>query len=1186
MAAGETPPPPVAPEEGAGKRRKLWVLAVVAVLIVAALGGIVYLLSLPSTRPPSVALDHVTLSATGSTTADQGQSLLVSAKAFDTTGVDQTRNASFAWSATPASAVTITSAGSNTTVTVAAIQGGSVSLTATATWKSSSKSGSLPLTINALHFDVTATNYHPILGSPFILKVRVARSDNSNATSYTGKVNFTSTDATATLPPTTTYSIADLGSKTFNNVIIRKPGAVTITATDTVLPITGSATFYGDTPPVVSFTVANNSANPLIVTFTSTSYDPDGAAETASLTYSWNFGDGSPSATTQVATHTYSGPSRYTITLTVADIYFASNRTSVLYYVHTAPHAAFQVTAEALNATSSGVQVTFDASTSTGGDGTLKSYAWTFGDSSTVTVSVAVTFHNYSMSYNGRSVNVGLTVMNSYTLTNVTSSSVPVSSTALPPVASFTLTINNYTRTVGVDGSASKTPTGQAITYYNWTWGDGSAYLNTTSPTASHAYASDNSFTITLTVVNTLNAKGSTSHVAMVKLTGTAPVAVFNYTRNKLAVTVDASQTYDLNGNLAWLTWTWGDGSPSQTFPSSQVAATHTYASAGFYQISLVANDSTNLHSSPAVRYVSVATSTIDYKFYDFFNVSYGDWWDMRTANQAFPYGDEPLGANCFNASSLGEQYTNGKFLCYKTSSSLPNGESYPYADWYPSPAFTNQIKFSAQSVDPFIYAPYRLDVVGVNQGGYNVSEPVFLPVRNYTTAPADTSTPLTFDWYMQYLNWAQWRSLDTACGIGSDDGYMLMSWINVTLSLQESKRIFGVPIGDNALQAASWWGNPKNAVDTCSAPTNSLNAYLQTWFAKEANGKYDIVNEYQAIYTSLFTRIKASVDTTTGMTRVTIGHAAWGTEALLARWFYWGNASYVANYLDSRAAKGWWGMELAWLENMHFSGTLTSAASGGMNFHLNAVQEYHFQTGAFGGPDGYLNRIGDIPDWRWGPWLSDYVYTTKHVTELDRWTGLTYLHSTPGGNNYNDSSIGYDYAPLAWKPKVGETWHFLFPVTMAFFNPNIGIPQDPHNQTSYIAAYKLAYTQPTTSQWTTFYDPITWIWDVYGGAPTTVPWPGNYPNSYPGTGVFKAGPDPSGPWGSITFVPASAPGYLPSPTTSGVALSSAVALTPMGITAGATHAASATPAWTLSWAAVLVAMIAPIGSMVRRHEE
>src|SRR5262249_49983599 len=73
---------------------------------------------------------------------------------------------------------------------------------------------------------------------------------NNKATSYTGTVHFTSTDAAAVLPADYAFTSADAGLHTFTNAFtLKTAGSDTVTATDkTTSSITGSATVTVTTP--------------------------------------------------------------------------------------------------------------------------------------------------------------------------------------------------------------------------------------------------------------------------------------------------------------------------------------------------------------------------------------------------------------------------------------------------------------------------------------------------------------------------------------------------------------------------------------------------------------------------------------------------------------------------------------------------------------------------------------------------------------------------------------------------------------------------------------------------------------------------------------------------------------------------------------------------------------------------
>ncbi|HLN27482.1 MAG TPA: DUF4214 domain-containing protein [Gemmataceae bacterium] len=99
-------------------------------------------------------------------------------------------------------------------------------------------------------------------GTPFALTLTAVDGTNNTQTHYTGTVQFTSSDASHTLPANYTFTSADQGVHTFTGLILRTAGTQSIGATDTV---------NGFTTGAVSLTVNPAAASVLLVTgFTST----------------------------------------------------------------------------------------------------------------------------------------------------------------------------------------------------------------------------------------------------------------------------------------------------------------------------------------------------------------------------------------------------------------------------------------------------------------------------------------------------------------------------------------------------------------------------------------------------------------------------------------------------------------------------------------------------------------------------------------------------------------------------------------------------------------------------------------------------------------------------------------------------------------------------------------------------
>jgi PKD repeat protein len=124
--------------------------------------------------------------------------------------------------------------------------------------------------------------------------------------------------------------------------------------------------------PVASFT---HSCSGLTCSFTSTSSDSDGSISS----YRWTFGDGTPAATTQNASHAYAAAGTYTVTLTVTDNQGATNATSKSVTV-TQPNSAPVVDAGPDQTALTGLLFSFNWSFSDANNNGPWSYTIDWGD--------------------------------------------------------------------------------------------------------------------------------------------------------------------------------------------------------------------------------------------------------------------------------------------------------------------------------------------------------------------------------------------------------------------------------------------------------------------------------------------------------------------------------------------------------------------------------------------------------------------------------------------------------------------------------------------------------------------------------------------------------------------------------------------------------------------------------------
>jgi len=234
----------------------------------------------------------------------------------------------------------------------------------------------------------------------------------------------------------------------------------------------------------------------------------------------------------------------------------------------------------------------FDASESYDPDpnGTIVSYEWNFGDGSPIeTLPTPLVEHVYSAPGN---YTVTLVVTDDEGLEGSTSAVVTV---IAHPIANFTYSPETplVDETVTFNASNSE-PNGGTIVSYNWDFGDGSAPVNTTSPTITHIYTATGNYTVTLTVVDSENLTDTTfASIIIINY----PVANFSYSPSypivNEVVTFNASASDPDGGTIIEYFWDFGDGNNE-----TGVVVTHAYTTYGTFVVNLTVTDSEGLSNS------------------------------------------------------------------------------------------------------------------------------------------------------------------------------------------------------------------------------------------------------------------------------------------------------------------------------------------------------------------------------------------------------------------------------------------------------------------------------------------------------------------------------------------------------------------------------------------------------------
>jgi len=286
----------------------------------------------------------------------------------------------------------------------------------------------------------------------------------------------------------------------------------------------------------------------------------------SNLTYEWDFGDGSPTESGRVITHTYAAIGSYTATVTGTNSVSSDSTTTPV----TIEEAIAGLNAENDSPTALGGTTTLTGTITAGTDVT---YEWDFGDGSP-TESGQTATHDYGA--------VGLYTA-ILTATNQVGSDTTKTSVTIDETIAGLSADNDSPTSLGDTTNLTATITDGSNVTYEWDFGDGSP--TETGKVVAHAYAAVGNYTATVTGTNSISSDTTTTEVTIDdKISGLSavndgPTVLGESTTLIASITGGSGVTYE---------WNFGDGSSTE----SGKTVTHEYPTIGSFTATVTATNS------------------------------------------------------------------------------------------------------------------------------------------------------------------------------------------------------------------------------------------------------------------------------------------------------------------------------------------------------------------------------------------------------------------------------------------------------------------------------------------------------------------------------------------------------------------------------------------------------------------
>jgi len=379
----------------------------------------------------------------------------------------------------------------------------------------------------------------------------------------------------------------DFSTAASHSIAVRVTDQSGATSTATAsIQVTGG----GNLPPTAMISVDQSSGlAPLAVSFDGTaSHDDDGTI----VSSEWNFGDGSPTESSDTAQHVYTAAGDYTATLTVIDDGGLTGVATVSISVTATQHTPTAVLICTPTSGSEPLDVGCDATGSSDSGNDIAHYYFRLNSGSEADqVDGLLDYTNLTAG----NYTINVRVVDGLGAEDVATAAISVSAAvnrAPTAIANADLVSGPAPLTVHFDSTGCSDPDGDPIAF-DWDFADSSTVEHTAAP--SHTFAADGSYRVTLTVTDdgtpplggtavvVITVGGATNHPPDVSTASASPL----FGPAPLVVAFDGSGVRDVDGDAVTLTWDFGDSSSV----SHQAAVSHTYDHDGEFFALLTAQD-------------------------------------------------------------------------------------------------------------------------------------------------------------------------------------------------------------------------------------------------------------------------------------------------------------------------------------------------------------------------------------------------------------------------------------------------------------------------------------------------------------------------------------------------------------------------------------------------------------------